>query len=148
MDQDGVIIAGHTRYKAALMLGYDSVPTHYANDLTPDQVAAYRLVDNKTHELSIWDDDLLQAELKKLSELEFDMEAFGFEAMGEVADKEMLADEAFNPEPPKEPKAKMGEVYLLGNHRLMCGDSTIQRDVERLMDGEHSDCLLYTSRCV
>lgn len=76
VDQDGVIIAGHTRYKAALMLGYDAVPIHYANDLTPDQVAAYRLADNKTHELSLWDTEKLEQEVKALEEI--DLSLFGF----------------------------------------------------------------------
>lgn len=78
VDRNGVIIAGHTRYKAALSLKLKEVPVLYATDLTDDQVKAYRLADNKTNEFSEWDDDLLSAELKELLNLNFDMAQFGF----------------------------------------------------------------------
>ena len=82
IDRNNVIIAGHTRYKAALRLGLETVPCKYADELTPEQVEAYRLADNKTAELATWDDEKLAEELAKCAE--FDMSAFGFEELDEL----------------------------------------------------------------
>lgn len=135
-DKDGVIIAGHTRYKAAKRLRRKTVPVVYADDLTDDQVKAYRLADNKTAEASTWDSDLLLDELDGIFDI--DMGAFGFDFS---ADEIEVQEDDFAPEPPKEPKSKQGCVYQLGRHRLMCGDSTNEDDVERLMDGEKADMI-------
>jgi DNA modification methylase len=135
VDKEGVIIAGHTRYKAARKLGLDTVPVLYATDLTDAQVKAYRLADNKTAEFAEWDEDLLGAELIELAELAFDMEAFGFEAqLAEIAGDDFEVEAALAQI--TEPASKHGDIYALGRHRLMCGDCTSKADVERLMAGE------------
>lgn len=136
IDRDGVIVCGHTRYKAALKLGLETVPCKYADELTPEQVDAYRLADNKTGELATWDDEKLMQELEKCAG--FDMTAFGFDEQEEPEDPDdVIEDEA--PEPPEEPKSKYGEVYQLGKHRLMCGDSTKLEDVKKLMGDDMAD---------
>lgn len=136
IDRDGVIVCGHTRYKAALKLGLETVPCKYADELTPEQVDAYRLADNKTGELATWDDEKLMQELAKCAD--FDMSAFGFDETEEPEDPDdVIEDEA--PEPPEEPKSKYGEVYQLGKHRLMCGDSTKLEDVKKLMGDDMAD---------
>ena len=134
VDADGVIIVGHTRYKAAQMLGFETAPVLVADDLSDDKVKAYRLADNKTNELAEWDFQLLSEELEGL---DMDMEQFGFE-FPEVFDEANIVEEEA-PEPPEEPKAKLGDIYQLGRHRLMCGDSTVLTDVEKLMAGRQAD---------
>lgn len=138
VDKDMVIIAGHTRYKAAKKLKLKEVPVIMADDLTDEQVKAFRLADNKVAERSEWDFDLLTDELTDI--LDIDMEQFGFEFDGGVEDE--VQEDDFEIEPPKEPKAKLGDVYQLGRHRLMCGDSTKVEDVEKLMNGSQADLLL------
>ena len=138
VDSDGVIVTGHTRLKAARKLGLDSVPVIVADDLTPEQVKAFRLADNKTGELAEWDLDKLDIELDGIGEI--DMTDFGFDIeIDDIEeDTEVKEDEA--PEVKDgEPKAKRGDIYQLGRHRLMCGDSTKQQDVEKLMDGNKAD---------
>ncbi len=147
VDRDGVIVAGHTRYKAAVKLGLAEVPVHIAAELTPAQAKAYRLADNQTATLATWDNDNLTAELLALQEQEYDLGLTGFSA-DELS--ELLAPEATDftgdpddvPEPPVEPITQPGELWLLGRHRLLCGDSTKAADVERLMDGATADMLL------
>ena len=136
IDKNGVIVAGHTRYKAAKKLKWTEVPCIVADDLTDEQVKAYRLADNKVAEQAEWDMDLLADELGDL--FDFDMSVFGFEDMTITEEPEVTEDD-FEPEVPEEPKAKRGDIYVLGNHRLMCGDSTDINDVEKLMDGEKAD---------
>lgn len=136
IDKDGVIIAGHTRYKAAVKLGIMEVPCVIADDLTEEQVKAYRLADNKVAEAAEWDFDLLGEELDEIFDI--DMEAFGFDLDIEDEPQEVVEDD-YEPELPEEPKAKLGDIYQLGNHRLMCGDSTSITDVEKLMNGEKAD---------
>ena len=130
--QDNVIIAGHTRLKAAKELGYKTVPCIVADDLTPEQIKAFRLADNKVAEKAEWDFDLLGDELDDI--LNIDMEAFGFDFEIEEEEPEVQEDD-YEVNVPEEPKAKYGDIYQLGNHRLMCGDSTNIDDVERLMGG-------------
>ncbi len=117
IDTDGEIIAGHTRFKAAKKLGLKEVPCIIADDLTPDQIKAFRLADNKTAELADWDFELLQLEL---SDIQLDMTDFGFDTTlpGEAY------EDNYEPEPPEEPKAKLGDIYKLGAHTLLCGDAT------------------------
>ena len=134
VDANGVIIVGHTRYNAAQELGLETVPVLVASDLNEEQAKAYRLADNKTNELAEWDFQLLSEELEGL---EMDMEQFGFEMPDFTVDNEVVEDEP--PEPPEEPKAKLGDIYQLGRHRLMCGDSTVLTDVQKLMDGKQAD---------
>ena len=140
IDKNGVIIAGHTRYKAALSLGMETAPCLIADDLTPEQVKAYRLADNKVGEIAEWDMDLLAIELDDLAEYmpEIDMSDFGFE----IEESKEPAEDDYDPKPPDEPKAKRGDIYQLGRHRLMCGDSTSAEDVAALVDGREMDLLL------
>lgn len=130
IDSDQVIIAGHTRWKAAQKLGLETVPCIQADDLTPAQVKAYRLADNKVAEAAQWDLDALQFELEELENLDFDMEPFGFET--ETFDEQIAEDDNFEPDLPVEPMTKSGQLWLLGKHRLMVGDSTKRQDVEKL----------------
>lgn len=128
LDKDNVIICGHTRLKAAQNLHYSEVPCVYCKDLTPEQVKAFRLADNKTAEKAVWDFDLLDDELDEIEEI--DMGDFGFDISTE-SDEEVKEDDV--PDVPEEPKAKCGDVYKLGRHTLMCGDSTSIDDIECLM---------------
>lgn len=133
IDSNNVIVTGHTRLKASQKLGLETVPCIVADDLTPEQVKAFRLADNKVTEISEWDFEKLEAELL---ELDYDMSQFGFEDFS-IDEKENVIDDGDDiPEPPNEPKSKLGEIYQLGRHRLMCGDSTSKNDVANLMNGE------------
>lgn len=140
VDKDMVIIVGHTRYKAAKKLGMDEVPVVVADNLSPEQVKAYRLADNKTGELADWDMGLLDDELDDI--MNIDMSDFGFDLeLGDDEDKQAQEDD-FDEEPPEEPKSKLGQVFQLGRHRLMCGDSTKTEDVRKLVGGMQCDLLL------
>lgn len=139
VDRDGVIIAGHTRYKAAKKLKCDTVPVVVADDLTEDQVKAYRLADNKTGELAEWDMALLDDELAALTDM--DMSLFGFDAALLSEAQEAIEDEYDEPVP-EEPTAKVGNIYQLGRHILMCGDSTDAESVQKLCQGGQADLLL------
>ena len=139
VDKDGVIIAGHTRYKAAKKLKCDTVPVVVADDLTEDQVKAYRLADNKTGELAEWDTALLDEELAELAD--FDMSQFGFDTILQEEAREAEEDD-YEVNPPEEPKAKPGDIYQLGRHRLMCGDSTDAESVYQLCQDGQVDMLL------
>ena len=129
--RDKVIVAGHTRYKAALRLGLDTVPCKYADELTPEEVDAYRLADNKTAERATWDDEKLKEELTRCNE-NIDMSAFGFEPPEEDPD-DIKEDQYEQFE--VEHVAERGMVFKLGDHRLMCGDSTSADDLEKLLGG-------------
>ena len=140
VDADGVIVAGHTRFRAAQRLGLATVPVHVATDLTPDEVRAYRLADNKTAELASWDDAMLSIELDALRGAEIDWTLLGFdeEELAKLlapAGTEGLTDPDAVPEKPADPITKPGDLWLLGKHRLLCGDSTSAADVARLLDG-------------
>ena len=140
VDEAGVIIVGHTRYKAALKLGLSQVPVHVAAGLTPAQAKAYRLADNQTSRLSQWDYDLLPLELAGLQELDFDLNLTGFSAaeLTELlagAGDQRLTDPDAVPEPPDQAVTQPGDLWVLGNHRLLCGDSGKAGDVDRLLGG-------------
>jgi len=146
VDADGVIIAGHTRWKAARKLGLAKVPVHVATDLTPEQVRAYRIADNKSGELAEWDLDILPIELAELREGGFDMDllAFDEEDLASLLNKGMgitegLTDADAVPEPPDDPITQPGDLWLLGDHRLLCGDSGSAADLDRLLDGATID---------
>lgn len=141
IDKDNEIVNGHTRLKAAKKLGMQEVPVIVASDLSPQQIKAFRLADNKVGEIAEWDDELLKAELLAIDEL--DMEEFGFDDLEKLLeeDAEVIEDE-FDEELPDEPNSKYGDIYKLGDHRLMCGDSTKQSDVEKLMEGQKVDLLI------
>ena len=137
IDKDGVIVAGHTRKKAAEMLGLKKVPCIVADDLTPEQVKAFRLADNKTAELAEWDFSKLETELAELENIEFDMSAFGFDLsdFGFEEEKEIIEDEVPGVDAENEPITKLGDIWQLGRHRLMCGSSLAQDDIDKLLDG-------------
>ena len=129
VDRDGVIVIGHCRALAAKKLGMEEVPCVCVDDLTPEQVNALRLVDNKSNE-SDWDFDLLKVELPELA-----LSAFDFEwGLSDELNDSVVEDD-YDPVLPAEPKSKIGDVYKLGNHRLMCGDSTSLEDVQKLVGG-------------
>ena len=129
VDADNVIVAGHTRLKAAKKLGLKTVPCVVADDLTEDQIKAYRLADNKVSELAEWDFELLDLEL---DDIELDMSQFGFEIEDEPI--EVKEDEYEEPEQ-IEPRCKAGDIWKLGEHRLMCGDSTDSSVIDKLCGG-------------
>jgi len=127
VDVEGVIVAGHTRLLAAKKLGLREVPIHIATELTPAQIKAYRLLDNRSHEEAKWDLDLLPLELEELKELEFDLALTGFdesELERLLRFQGGLTDENAVPPVPEHLTSKQGDVWLLGDHRLVCGDST------------------------
>lgn len=143
VDADNVVVIGHGRLLAAKKLGLDAVPVVRADDLTKAQIKALRLADNKTNE-SEWDFGLLDAELVDLA-LDFDMSDFGFDDIPVgVSDTTTAAEDDFDPDGPVEAKAKLGDIYKLGRHRLMCGSSTDEDNVAALMDGERAT-MLFTS---
>ena len=135
IDKNGVIVAGHTRYKAAQELGLEKLPCVIADDLTEEQVKAFRLADNKVGELAEWDFDLLGEELDGIFDI--DMLEFGFELnLDENEPQEIEEDEV--PEE-VETRCKLGDIWQLGNHKLICGDSTDPAVIDRLMDGVKAD---------
>lgn len=143
IDTDDVIVAGHTRVKAAKKLGLKTVPCIVADDLTPEQVKAFRLADNKVGELAEWDFSKLGEELLALADmdLDFSMSDFGFDVEDSIpdVDPEMFEDEAPEVDEVNPPVTQLGDIWMLGNHRLMCGDSTKAEDVTVSMDGKKSD---------
>jgi DNA modification methylase len=140
VDAEGVIVCGHTRYKGALKLGVAKVPVHVAKDLTPEQIKAYRIADNKTADLSDWNYDLLPIELGELQGMNYDLGLLGFD-QDELAKllnpgvNDGLCDPDEVPAPPDEATTRPGDLWLLGNHRLLCADSSKPEDVDRLLDG-------------
>ena len=140
---DGVIIAGHGRLLAAQRLGLDKVPVITLDHLSDAQRRALVIADNKIAENAGWDEELLRSELAALQEMEFDLDLVGFsdeelddllgdleaEALGEVEGEDEV------PEPPEDPVSRPGDLWILGNHRLLCGDSTVATDVELVLDG-------------
>lgn len=145
VDADGVIIVGHTRWKAAQQLGLAEIPVHVATNLSADQIRAYRIADNATNELAVWDKVLLPIELTALKACDYDLGLLGFNPnelakwLGDEAAKG-LCDPDEVPGEPVEPVTHPGDLWLLGEHRLLCGDSTDASAVERLMDGERASC--------
>ena len=136
VDKQGVIVVGHGRYEACKSLGWSEEEIlKYVKvvDLTEEQAKAYRLADNKLNE-SDWDMNLVVEELKGLSNEMLDLTGFDKDLIIEPDEKD---DEV--PETPEEPQSKIGDLYELGNHRVLCGDSTKIEDVERLMDGKKAD---------
>lgn len=143
VDKNGVIVIGHCRALAAKRLGMEKVPCVAVDELTDEQVRALRIIDNKTNE-SPWDMELLAEELADIDLSGFDFD-FGIdlpEESKEDEDKEIVEDEAPEVDEDAEPIAKLGDIWQLGRHRLMCGDSTDKATVELLMDGKKADLLL------
>jgi DNA modification methylase len=140
VDEQGVIIVGHTRYKAALKLGLEMVPVHVAVGLSAAQAKAYRIADNQTATMSQWDQDRLPLELAELQEMGFDLEMTGFSGdellrLLDSGTENGHTDPDDIPEPPDEAKTKPGDLWILGKNRLLCGDSSKPEDVDRLLDG-------------
>lgn len=133
IDKNNVIIAGHTRLRAAKELGLDKVPVILADDLNTEQVQALRLADNKTAELADWDMDLLNKEFFKIQDI--DMDALGFQDMGGILEPPVEEDTEDEVIPVSDPVSKPGDIFELDSHRLMCGDSTNVKAVSTLMGG-------------
>lgn len=140
IDKENVIVAGHTRVKAAKKLGLESVPCVIADDLTENQIKAFRLADNKVGEFATWDEEKLEIELESIGELE--MIDFGFEEFNTNEEKQEIEEDEI-PSEIEEHFVKDGEMYQLGDHRLFCGDSTDPKSYEILMGGELAD-LVFT----
>src|SRR6266567_6144851 len=141
VDREGVIIVGHTRLLAAQKLGLKEAPVHVADNLTPAQVRAYRLLDNRSHEESAWDEDLLGLELLDLKGMGVDLDLTGFDSdeIDELlarANGEGLTDEDSLPEVPETPVSVTGDLWVLGQHRLVCGDATLAASYDRVLAGE------------
>ena len=138
VDGEGVIVCGHTRWKAAQKLGLAEVPVHVAVDLTLEQIRAYRIADNKTNELAEWNLELLPIELAELQDASIDWSLLGFDAdeLASLLDpgvQQGLTDPDDVPEPPDEAITQPGDLWLLGDHRLLCGDSSSAADVDFLI---------------
>ena len=142
IDEDNIILAGHTRVKALRKLGVAECPVIMKEGLTKEQKKKYRILDNKTSEFATWDFEKLEQELEGLDFEGFDFD-FGdaFENMKDTAE---IKEDDFEMEVPEEPKAKLGQIYQLGMHRLMCGDSTDESQVLELVGGVDSVDLLLT----
>jgi DNA modification methylase len=141
LDETGTIIVGDTRYKAALKLGLKKVPVHVAKGLTPAQIKAYRLADNKIAELADWNHDRLVEELAELEKMAFDLDVLGFtpEELQELWGAEVapgLTDPDAIPAPPDAAVTQPGDIWILGVHRVMCGDGGKSEDVDCLVSGE------------
>ena len=140
VDEDMVVVAGHTRLEAARTLSMEEVPIHIATGLTPEQIKAYRLADNRVGQEAEWDAELLRLELGELEGMDFALDLTGFDS-DELAQfmadpfEEGETDPDEVPEPPEDPVTVVGDVWLLGNHRLVCGDSTSADDVAKCLNG-------------
>lgn len=136
LDKNGIIVAGHTRIKAAKKLGIREIPCIIADDLNDEQIRALRIADNKVAEFAEWDQEALLKELKEI--VSIDMDAFGLKHVEALGPEDVIEDNP--PDVPKVAKTKKGERYQLGDHVLMCGDSTSAKDVKKLMGGTEADC--------
>lgn len=146
---DGSVVDGHLRLKAAQKLGMTEVPVALADELTDAQVKAFRLLANKSANWAAWDDDLLKLELTELQDMEYDMEMTGFDLAEldsileqDAEGTEGLTDDDEVPETPEEPITREGDIWILGKHRLMCGDSLSVTDMEKLCCGQLVDMWL------
>jgi DNA modification methylase len=146
VDKDNSVIAGHGRLMAARKLGMDKVPVVQLGHMTEAQRKAYVLADNRIALNSGWDTGMLSLELQDLKD-DIDLSLLGFDPdeldalLNPIEETEGLTDEDAVPDVPDEPKTKLGDIYILGNHRLMCGDSTNLSDVDKLMIGVYPDLI-------
>lgn len=138
VDENHIILAGHTRWKSLKKLGRKEAECVIKAGLSEEQKKKYRMLDNKTAELAEWDFDLLVDELDGLDFGELDLD-WGVD--GGDSEKPEASEDDYDGEPPKEPKAQIGDIYQLGRHRLMCGDSTDAECVALLMDGSKADMI-------
>lgn len=140
IDEKDNIIAGHGRLLASKKLKMEEVPCIVLSGLTEAQKKAYIIADNKMALNAGWDEELLKLELENLKELDFDLELTGFnvdeldDLLNDKDEENETVEDDFDCTPPEEPKAKLGDIYQLGNHRLMCGSALIKEDVEKLLD--------------
>ena len=142
VDSNKVIVNGHTRFKASKLLGLTIVPVIIASDLTDEQCRALRLADNKTAEIASWDKKKLEEELKNIDWQDIDMEMFGFDNIFDSMPQEVIDDDFDEGQYlPAEAFSKQGDVYLLGDHRIMCGDSTDETMVKILMNNKQADMI-------
>lgn len=146
IDADGMILCGHGRVMAAQKLGMTEVPTVCLSHLSPTQVKAYILADNKLALNAGWDNDMLKVELEDLKDSDFDLNLTGFsdDELKDilVEDPTEVQEDNFDGEPPEVAKSQLGDIWTMGEHRLMCGDSTSENDVKCLMHGELADLLI------
>jgi len=147
VDKDRIIVVGHTRYRASKKLGFKEVPITVADNLTPEQINAYRIADNRTAEESEWDSELLAMEIKDLEAKDFKLDLLGFneDQLNDILfeEKQGLTDEDETPEPPEEPITKLGNIWKLGKHKLICGDSTAEDTFKNLFNDNKAD-LIFT----
>jgi len=151
LDANNIIVVGHTRFRAAKQLGLETVPCVIADHLSSEQINAYRIMDNKSAEYASWHDGLLVQEMTSLLESNYDLELTGFSNI-ELKDMGLdvnlgFVDEGFIedddvPDLPDEPVTKQGDVWILGNHRLVCGDSTDPLILNDLMGSQKADLVL------
>lgn len=141
IDKNNEIIAGHTRLEASKKLKLEEVPCIVADDLTEEQVRAFRLADNKVSEVAEWDFDLLEQELAEIQDIDMSMFDFDLSSLDEEEEKEVIEDD-YEVEIPEEPKAKYGDIYQLGNHKLMCGDSFNENDRNKLINNIEIDMVM------
>jgi hypothetical protein len=135
---DNVVVAGNGTLEAARMLGWSKIDVVRAPvDWSADEIKAFALADNRSAELAEWNPEVLSAQLLELQDAGFDVEALGFDVEVEDSNDDTVEEEAV--EPPVDPVTKLGDVWLLGEHRLMCGDSFDRASIERLMDGKKAD---------
>lgn len=144
IDTNNTIIAGHTRLKALKSLGVNTAPCIVADDLTEEQIKAFRIADNSTAQIADWDMEKLMAELETI---DYDMSQYGLaEQMAEIEkiidENKEVEDDDYEMPDDIEIRIKAGEVWQLGRHRLMCGDSTRHEDIEKLMDGNLADMVV------
>lgn len=140
---DGTVVDGHLRLKAARKLGLENIPVVLADELTNSQIKAFRLLANRSANWAEWDDELLHLELEDLREADFDLDLTGFDSadldrlLAKVGDPEGGHDEP--PAPPVNPVSRPGDVWICGEHRILCGDATVLGDVEMVLDGQLAD---------
>ena len=144
IDKNNVLVAGHTRVLACKKLGITKVPCIVADDLTEEQIKAFRIADNSSAQVAEWDMDKLMAELETI---DYDMSKYGLaeqleQIQSSIDNNNNIEEDDYEEPENLEPKVKRGEIYQLGNHRLMCGDSTKEEDVAKLMDGELADLVV------
>jgi len=141
VDSQNVVVAGHTRLKAALQLGLDKVPCLVASDLTDEQIRAYRLADNRTNEFASWNLEKLVLELQELKD--FDLQAFNFGELlsNEIDELEKIVEDEVSEVPPTS-ITQVGDIWQLGNHRLICGDCTDELTLYNLFNGKKCNCIV------
>ena len=137
---ENTIVEGHGRLQAAKELGLEEVPVVRLDHLTDEQRRAYALAHNRTAELSEWDLEVMDMELSEIFDI--DMDAFGFDEFGPVENIDDVEEDDFRPDIQEETRSKAGDIWILGNHRLICGDSTDPEVIQRLMDGKQADLFL------